>query len=137
MNRISMPTVIVDFGRNYEKPRIITDNLSGCRSTYPVIITVPVALLRLFVFVFTTLYPDRNARSITSVLFPANRASGTNSETCLAPQFYSPQFPIRSSPPDDKRFGDSMERRPLQLLNLSISMSPRWWERVSHLYPQA
>jgi hypothetical protein len=135
MNRISMPTVIVDFARNYEKPRIITDNLSGCRLTYPVIITVPVALLRLFVFVCTTLYPAGNHRLLIGVLFSASRVNGTNSETCLAPQFYSPQFPIRSSPPDDKRFGDSMERRPLQLLNLSISMSSRWWERVSLLYP--
>src|SRR3954454_10290581 len=137
MNRKSMPRVVVDFGRNYEQPRMIADNLSGCRFTYPVIITVQFALLRLFVFVFTTLYPDRNARSITSVLFPANRASGTNSETCLAPQFYSAQFPIRSSPPDHKRFGNSMTVKSLRLLDLSISMSRPLWERVSQFYRQA
>jgi hypothetical protein len=55
MNRITMPRVKVDFGRNYETPRFITDNSSGARYTYSVTITTPYAFLSLFAIVLTSM----------------------------------------------------------------------------------
>jgi hypothetical protein len=134
MNRITIPTVLVDFGRNYDKPRRITDNNSGRPLTNPIILFAQFALLTLFSFGFTSVLGSGTQCQILAGLLVAHYAVASTSMVSAAPQFYSSHFQIRSSPPDDKRFGDSAERKPLQLLDLSILISSRGWKSVVNLY---